>query len=112
MIDQREAEKAQQFVFDQAEELAKAKAELAYLEEFRKSQKAMLSKRHMEESVRAGVKAPEWMCADYAYSHKDYLEVLVGIRVATERFEKLRFEVESARMKVNIWQTQSANQRV
>ena len=108
MIDQEMAERAQQFVFDKAEEVAKAKAELAYLTEFRKSKKSMLAKAFKAANPKAAVDT----CYDYAYSHDDYIEVLVGIKIATENHEKLRFEVESARMKVNIWQTQSANQRV
>ena len=108
MIDQHAAEKAQEFVFDNAETIAKAKAEMNYLEEFRKSKRSILQKAYREEVPKSTIQ----QCEDYAQSHPDYLEILIDIRVATEVFEKIRFEIESARMKVNIWQTQSANQRV
>ena len=108
MITQEQAERAQEFVFDIAPEIAQAKAEVTYLEEFRKSKKSIL----MRAFKAAEPKASAPMCEAYAYSHDEYIEVIVGLKVAVEKFEKLRFEVESARMKVNIWQTQSANQRV
>ena len=108
MITQEEAERAQQFVFDKAEEIAESKAKLTYLTEFRKSKKSILSNAYRKANPKATI--PQ--CEDYAYSHDEYIEVLTGIQIAAEEFEKLRFQIESARMKTNIWQTQSANQRV
>lgn len=107
MIDQQTAENAQEFVFHNAPDIAKAKAELEYLTEFRKSKKAILS----NEFRLGNPKAPQWQCDNYAYSNAEYLEVLQGLKEATEAYEELRFKIESAKMKVQIWQTQSANQR-
>lgn len=108
MINQQVAENAQEFYFQKAESLAEYKAEMEYLMEFRKSKKAILSNQFLEENP----KSPEWKCNNYAYAHPEYLEILEGIKEGIARYEKLRFQMESAKMKVNIWQTQSANQRV
>jgi uncharacterized protein (UPF0179 family) len=108
LISQESAEKAQQFVFDAAEEAASAKANVAYLEHFLKSKKAILCTEFRSNNSKATVA----QCEDYAYSHPEYIELLDGLKVAIESHEKLRYQIESARMKASIWQTQSANQRV
>ena len=102
MITDEQVEKANDFIRDNAGNLAEAKANRVYLEQFRKSKKAMLV-----QEVSGTVQERE----AHAYSHKDYLEILQGLREAVEVEEKLRWQMTAAQTKIEIWRTQSANDR-
>lgn len=95
------------FIRDKATEYAEAKSNRVYLEQFRKSKKALL----MIEAEKRGVKTVAAQEA-YAYSHKDYLEVLEGLKVAIEQEERLRFQITAAQLQIEIWRTQQANDRM
>ena len=82
---------------------AKAKAERVYLEEYRKSLKAILMKRSLETAVNAQERE--------AYSDPEYLQLLQGIKEATEIEEKLRWDLIGAQARVEIWRTEQANNR-
>ncbi len=86
-----------------APQYAKAKAEAAYLEEFRKSKKAIL----MGESKETSIGGQE----RDAYSHAEYLELLTGYRQAIETAEALRWKLTAAQAAIEIWRTQQANNR-
>lgn len=107
MVSDEQLEKALNFIRDNAKEYAQAKAKRVYLTEFRKSQKAILMTKAQEEGAKTSA-AQERI----AYSDPVYLELLEGIREATEREEELRFLVKGAELKIDIWRTRSANQRV
>ena len=87
-------------------EYAKAKADADYLKEFRKSKKAIL----MVEAETKGLKTGQEREA-YAYSHKEYLELLDAYRIAVETSESLRWRINIAEKRVDIWRTKSANER-
>jgi hypothetical protein len=91
------------FIFKTAPKFAKAKSERVYLEQFRKSKKALLMAASEQSS--AVMKEVE------AYAHPDYLEVLDGLKVATELEEALRWQLVAAQARMEIWRTQSANNR-
>lgn len=78
---------------------AKAKSERVYLEEYRKSLKALLMKRSMETAI--GAQERE------AYAHADYQAMLLGLRDATEAEEKLRWDLIGAQQRVEIWKTET-----
>jgi len=82
---------------------AKAKSERIYLEEFRKSLKAVLMKRSMESAI--GAQERE------AYAHPEYTELLQGLKAAIEAEEKLRWDLIGAQARVDIWRTEQANNR-
>jgi hypothetical protein len=82
---------------------AKAKAERVYLEEYRKSLKAILMKRSMENAI--GAQERE------AYAHPEYDALLKGLKVAIEAEEKLRWDLIGAQARVDIWRTEQANNR-
>ena len=103
MIKQEEVEKAAAYLRDHAGEYAKAKAERIYLQEFRKSSKAMLMNEKAGEA--------EHVRSSYAYAHKDYQELLEGYRAAIEVEEKLNWMMKAATIKVDIWRTEQANNR-
>jgi hypothetical protein len=46
-----------------------------------------------------------------AYAHDEYLQLLDGLRAAVEIEEKLRWDLIGAQARVEIWRTQSANDR-
>jgi len=95
------------FIIKNAPEYAKAKSERIYLEEFRKSKKALL----MKDALLKGFEAVNAQERE-AYSHPEYLEVLVGLASAIEREEELKWKLEAARMRTEIWRTESANARM
>lgn len=102
MIAEKQAEAANDFIRDKAGEYAQARANRIYLEQFRKSKKALLM------NERDG---PEHVRTSYAYAHADYLGVLAGLKAAVEVEEELRWKMIAAQAKIEIWRTQQANQR-
>lgn len=91
------------YLLKNAGKFAKAKAERVYLEEFRKTKKAIL----MGDAPDGTVAAKE----QYAYSHQDYKSLLEGLREAVEIEEKLRWDMLAAQMRVEVWRSQEASNR-
>lgn len=87
------------FIIKNAGKFAEAKAQRIYLEQFRSTKKSLL----MNESTEKAANARE----QYAYSHPDYQELLSGLRAAVAIEEDLKWKLESARLRVEIWKTQS-----
>ena len=102
MITMEQAEKANDWIRDNARAYAQAKANRIYLEEFRKSKKAIL--------VQQG-KGTNLDRESYAYSHEDYIEVLEGIKAAVEQEEELRWKMIAAQAKLDLWRTQESSRR-
>lgn len=97
-------QEAIEFIYRNAPKYAKAKADRVQLEEYRKSKKAILFQQ-----------APAGSIADreaYAYAHEDYVQLLEGLKQAVEIEETLRWQIEAARLKTEIWRTQQANNRM
>lgn len=99
--------KAVEFIFKHAPEYAKAKADRVLLEEFRKSKKALL----MKEALKAGIEAANAQERE-AYADPEYVELLHGLAAAVEKEEALKWQLEAARMKTDIWRTEQANARL
>jgi hypothetical protein len=102
MISETAIEKALDFMRDNAPNLAKAKSDRVHLEQYRKSKKALL----MNEKEGA-----QHLRESYAYAHPEYEELLEGLREAVRQEEELKWMMEAARMKVDVWRTQSSNAR-
>lgn len=94
------------FIRDKARDYAKAKATRVYLEQFRKSQKALL----MVEAEKAGVKTVAQQEA-YAHAHADYLAVITGLQAAVQEEEYLALQIRAAQLKIELYRTEQANQR-
>lgn len=88
-------------------EFATAYAERTYLEEFRKSKLAML----MKEAELAGYSSAAAQERE-ARASKEYIDLLQGLKVATEESERLRWQLEVAKLGVAVWQTTQANERM
>ena len=84
---------------------AKAKADRVYIEQFRKSKKAILMKKAPMECK------TDKLRESYAYSHQEYLDLLVGLKAAVEVEEKCRFALEALKLEVEVWRTIQCNQR-
>jgi len=96
-------QKAVDYIRDNAVHFAKAKAQRVYLEEFRKSKKALLIQQ-----------APPGTVADreaYAYAHAEYIELLQALKAAVEEEETLRWGMVAAQARVEVYRTQEASNR-
>ena len=86
------------YILKNAPVYAKARAERIYLEEFRKSKKAILFRESPEKTV---AEREQW-----AYAHPEYQALLKGIREAVEIEEKLRWDMVAAQARIDIWKAQ------
>lgn len=98
-------EKALNYLRDIAADYAKHKAEAEFLREFRKSKKAIL----INEAERNGLKTAQER-ESYAYAHKDYIQLLEGLRVAIEESEKYRILIKAAEAKIDVWRSQNSRE--
>ena len=87
-----------------APEYAKAKSERVYLEEYRKSKKAILMQAHGEKAI--GAQERE------AYAHPEYIGLLAALRVAVEAEETLRWRMVAAQTRVEVWRSQESSARM
>lgn len=102
MISEQSVEKALDFIRDHADKLAQAKGKRVYLEQYRKSLKALLMNR---------VDGAEHVRSSYAYSHQDYLDNLTALKYAVENEEGLRWKMIAAQAKIEVWRSQEASSR-
>jgi hypothetical protein len=86
-----------------APKYAQAKGERVYLEEFRKSKKAILMQAHNEKPI--GAQERE------AYANAEYIGLLAALRVAVEKEEELRWKLVAAQTRVEVWRSQEASNR-
>lgn len=91
------------FILKHSAAFAQAKAERVYIEEFRKSKKALL----MGLSTEASAVARE----QFAYAHPDYQELLLGLKAAVEAEESLKWQLTAAQARVEVYRTQEASNR-
>lgn len=87
------------FMLKNASKFAEAKAQRIYLEQFRSTKKSLLMNNCTEKAVNAR--------EQYAYSHPEYQELLQGLKAAIEVEEMLKYQLEAARLRIEIWKTQS-----
>jgi len=92
------------YIIKHARQFADAKAQRVYLEEFRKSKKALLMKQSIEGALGAQERD--------AYAHAEYVELLKGLKEAVAIEEKLRWDLIAAQARVDIWRTEQANLRL
>tara|TARA_Y100000114_G_C11650242_1_gene273832 strand:- start:430 stop:756 length:327 start_codon:yes stop_codon:yes gene_type:complete len=103
MISDEEIEKALDYLRDTANDAAKCKAERIYLEEYRKSLKALI----MSEYKQLPVSAQE----REAYCDNRYLKHLEALKIAVRKDEKIKFMRVAAEAKIEAWRSYSANHR-
>ena len=103
MINDEKVEAAAEFIKNNASKYAEAKGERIYLDQYRKTKKALL----MAECDEKAQQAKE----TWAYAHMDYEELLEGLKQAVVTEETLRWQMVAAQTKIEIWRTQQANNR-
>lgn len=94
------------FMRDNAPAYAKAKAERIYLEEMRKSRKAVL----MKEAETRGFNTAAAQERE-AYADPQYMELIEGLKVAVEQEETLRWRMTAAQVKTEVWRSLEASNR-
>lgn len=94
------------FIRDQAPIYAKAKADRVYLEQYRKTKKALGMRKAELEGHKSSVAQER-----EAYADDDYIELLNGLREAVEVEERLRWMIVAAQAKIEVWRTIEANRR-
>jgi len=92
-----------EYIWDNAPHYAKAKGELAQLEAFKSSLKAILMKQSGETAVSAQERE--------AYAHPDYQNLCNAIGAATEKAELLKWRLTSAQLRFDAWRTEQASNR-
>ena len=102
-MSERDPEKTADFIIRSAKPYAQAKANRMYLEEFRKTKKALL----MNASDGKTVSDRE----AYAYAHPEYEEVLNKFKDAILEEETLRVQIKGAELTIEIWRSQNASNR-
>lgn len=85
---------------------AKAKAQMDYLSEYKKSKLSILMKGYEVKGVKAA-NAQE----REARSDPEYIEVLEGLKVATEEAEEARWLLKVAELGIEVWRTNEASKR-
>lgn len=101
-----DVEKTLSFIRKNARDYAAAKGDRVYLEQFRKSKKALL----MVEAEKSGVKTGQER-ESYAYAHDDYIQLLTALQIAVEKEEYLKLMIAGCHAKIELWRTQQANNR-
>ena len=91
------------FIFKTAPLYAKAKGELAQFEAFRHSLKAI----EMSKSEASTIGGKEMD----AYKSQAYQELCEAIGLATEEAEALKWQLEAAKMRFELYRTQEASNR-
>jgi hypothetical protein len=90
-------------IWELAPEYSKAKGELAEMEAYKSSLKAIMMKKSSEQSL--GGQERE------AYASEEYQNHCVAIGVATEKAELLKWKILCAQMRHETWKVEQANQR-
>ena len=95
--------RAVDYIIHNAAKFAAAKAERCFIEEYRKSKKALLMG---ESTAKSAVEREQ-----HAYASDDYIVLLHGLKAAIETEERLKWELIGAQLRVDIWRSQEASNR-
>lgn len=99
-------ERRMQELRELAQKFAKAYATKEHLEEFKKSKLAIL----MKQAEREGHKTAAGQERE-ARANQQYLDLLDGLKAATEESEHLRWQLKLAEIGVEVWRTRKATER-
>jgi hypothetical protein len=97
------ANKARRFIYNKSVDFSQAKANRVYIENFLRSKKSILMA-ESEATTMAGKEVD-------AYKHPDYIALLLGLKDAVLLEEKLKWQLLSAQLAIEIYRTESANNR-
>jgi conjugal transfer/entry exclusion protein len=95
-----------EYIFKHGKKFAKAKAERTYLEEYRKSLKAILMQQaQVEGHHTAAAQERE------AYADERYQALLQGLKQAVEAEEEVRWGLVAAQARIDVWRSQESSKR-
>lgn len=103
IISDTEIQLALDYLRSSALDAAQSRANRIYMEEFRKSLKALIMSEHKDLPVNAQERE--------AYADKRYQKHLKAMKTAIELDEKNRFLRVAAQAKIEAWRSSSANER-
>jgi len=106
-MNQKDINDAVDYLYTHGRKYAEAKAHRVYLEEYRKSQKAMLMKAALSDGRAKSAAVAEIE----AYADSAYIEVLKGLEAAVEAEETYRWGLVSAQSRIDVWRSQEASNR-
>ena len=95
--------KAIDFIARESKNYSQAYADANHLERFLKTVKSQLMN---EESGTLGAKEA------YAYSHTKYIDILEALKTAEISKEHLKYMLDAAKLKVEVWKVLEYNRRV
>lgn len=95
-----------EYIFKHGKKYAKAKAERTYLEEYRKSLKAILMQEaQVDGHLTAAAQERE------AYADERYQALLQGLKQAVEAEEEVRWGLVAAQARIDVWRSQESSKR-
>lgn len=97
-------ELAIEYIFKYGKKFGEAKGRRIYMEEYRKSLKAIIMKRSLETSVNAQERE--------AYSDPEYIQHLKALQGAVEDEEEIRWGLIAAQARVEVWRSIEATNRM
>jgi post-segregation antitoxin (ccd killing protein) len=103
MTTPRDPNKAIEWMVENAEPYADAKANVSQIEHFMKTKRAML----MAESDGKTVADRE----NAALSHPDYIQLIHGLRAAVYEEARLKTLLKAAELRVEVWRSENASAR-
>jgi hypothetical protein len=106
-ISEKDINDAVDYLYRHGRTYAIAKARRQYLEEFRKSKKAMI----MRQAKAAGLAKTSAEAEMIAYSDESYMQLLMDIQVAVENEEQERWGLVSAQARIDVWRSLEASNR-
>ena len=106
-MNQKDINDAVDYLYTHGRKYAEARAHRVYLEEYRKSQKAMLMKSALSDGRAKSAAVAEIE----AYADSAYIEVLKGLESAVEAEETYRWGLVSAQARIDVWRSQEASNR-
>jgi hypothetical protein len=105
-MSQKEINDAVDYIYTHGQKYAQAKAELTYMEEYRKTLKAILMKQALADGAKSAVVAEM-----EAYADAKYVKHLESLRTAVEQSEGYRWGLVSAQARVDVWRSLEASNR-
>ena len=102
-MDDIDPNKAIEYIQRESKNYADALAQANYLERYLKTKKAELMG---EEVGSLGAKEA------FAYSHRDYVSLLESLRTAENTKEHLRYMLDAAKLRIEVWKVLEYNRRV
>ena len=103
MITDEQVEAAVDYMRDNALKLSKAKGASIYLGDYSKVVKSQIMRENDDQ--------PIGKQESIAYADSRYDQHLKAKRIADEEYEYLRWMMEAAQAKIDVWRTQSSNNR-